>query len=899
MARPDTPRGGRFRNALQALRGGEPASNAHRADIPDPAITHIQLWNSGESVGNGSDADGRDPIKVNAAVLRCVALLQDNIAGVRTEIRDRETKEPIGPEHPLEQRRRRPMAWEVKHPSTGEAAIQGLTWAKWLRFGIGSLVKTGDWHIHIDGSTGEQVPYWFHLPAGRTQPDVKGAWFNLQKWDFTDPISGALHKLAPQEVARVAYVDDPIDMYRGVGPLEAARRAISLDWMAQDFNESSMRDGVYPSILLTLKKRVNQATLTAWLAQFKAQFTARRRTAAIAAIGAQEADVKDLTGRAPKDMEHGETRKANKAEIACACGIPLLLLNAHESQGLTGEAGLKILWRLFFQATCEPLTKHIAEDLTEQLIAPIDPRLELVFRWDEVPAMREDLGETLKNAQILWQMGMPLNDIGELLQMGALNEFAGSAVGFISASVKTVEQVIAESQFPQLGTETETPAKEEPAAPGIDLARATAIESVIARYKRDELARDQALALLTRIHGLNPDDALALVGAEPEPKQVPAPFRKPEEEPVAEAATGYGPESFSDDDITATEIAELELFCSPVVAGFDVPADAVNRAEVTAHVASFVAARRPRQIRSWLAYQREASRFELKLAKAYVKEVTRQFRAVNEQLWEVLPKERTKSETAEGRVIFVAADGSDVVGTITKAFDVEALVTAVLAPARQAYTLGIDSMERDLKSIPRLQDETIRGSKTFKEEVLGKAYERFREPILKQMGVNTQTLIEKVVLGGIEEGLSTKEISNRILKELKPQLVGGTIEYADGRKVSTIGHVNMVARMEVATARSAGRDDLAQAQAEETEDGLNGTWITAGDEYVRATCDECDGEVVPYGEPFPNGLTRPHELGAAAKLVMGCRCVWSPTNREATYSAATRFRVLQGGRVAA
>src|SRR5690606_13637539 len=37
-----------------------------------------------------------------------------------------------------------------------------------------------------------------------------------------------------------------------------------------------------------------------------------------------------------------------------------------------------------------PFTKHIAEDLTEQLIAPIDPSLELVFRWDEVPAMRED-----------------------------------------------------------------------------------------------------------------------------------------------------------------------------------------------------------------------------------------------------------------------------------------------------------------------------------------------------------------------------------------------------------------------------------------------------------------------------------------------------------------------------
>jgi HK97 family phage portal protein len=49
-------------------------------------------------------------------------------------------------------------------------------------------------------------------------------------------------------------------------------------------------------------------------------------------------------------------------------------------------------------------------------------------------------------------------------------------------------------------------------------------------------------------------------------------------------------------------------------------------------------------------------------------------------------------------------------------------------------------------------------------------------------------------------------------------------------------------------------------------------WLTAGDEVVRDTHKDCDGEVRRVGEPFPNGLLYPHDASAPAGEVINCRC---------------------------
>jgi SPP1 gp7 family putative phage head morphogenesis protein len=71
---------------------------------------------------------------------------------------------------------------------------------------------------------------------------------------------------------------------------------------------------------------------------------------------------------------------------------------------------------------------------------------------------------------------------------------------------------------------------------------------------------------------------------------------------------------------------------------------------------------------------------------------------------------------------------------------------------------------------------------------------------------------------------------------------------------------------------------ISDARVEAFKDaGINKhQWLTAGDENVRTSHMECDGEVRTIGERFPNGLLNPNEEGGPAGEVINCRCLTLP-----------------------
>jgi HK97 family phage portal protein len=85
-------------------------------------------------------------------------------------------------------------------------------------------------------------------------------------------------------------------------------------------------------------------------------------------------------------------------------------------------------------------------------------------------------------------------------------------------------------------------------------------------------------------------------------------------------------------------------------------------------------------------------------------------------------------------------------------------------------------------------------------------------------------------------------------------------------------HALTIARTETGTGAQAG---LFDGSRESGVDG--GEWLSAGDEEVRTDPPHnIDGERRPIGEPFSNGLIRPHDPAGSAKNVINCRCSWMP-----------------------
>ena len=90
------------------------------------------------------------------------------------------------------------------------------------------------------------------------------------------------------------------------------------------------------------------------------------------------------------------------------------------------------------------------------------------------------------------------------------------------------------------------------------------------------------------------------------------------------------------------------------------------------------------------------------------------------------------------------------------------------------------------------------------------------------------------------------------------------------------GNAVTIARTEISSIASASRNALfAEAEIEKTQ------WVSAGDERVRETHQEEDGNVAELGEVFPiTGLEYPCQAGGDEEEVINCRCIVVPYKEE-------------------
>jgi len=126
----------------------------------------------------------------------------------------------------------------------------------------------------------------------------------------------------------------------------------------------------------------------------------------------------------------------------------------------------------------------------------------------------------------------------------------------------------------------------------------------------------------------------------------------------------------------------------------------------------------------------------------------------------------------------------------------------------------------------------------------------------------SRTQTEKI-MGEIEKGQADNESITSIMRRIADVL--GTPGQLSGR-------AETIARTETLTAVSLGQA-AAVENAKEVIPGLKKAWLTAGDDRVRDSHRELDGDVVDVDKNFDNGLRHPRDITSTDPAeVINCRC---------------------------
>lgn len=235
-------------------------------------------------------------------------------------------------------------------------------------------------------------------------------------WIYQDARTGKRIPLTTDQVIIIKF-SNPYDSTWGMAPLEAAIRGVTLDYLANTYGRAFFENSADPTGVITAEKRLTKKQMEElrdfWETRHRGPGNAKK-------VGVLWGGMKyQATAMSHKDMEFLGQRSWTRDEILAVFKVPKSELSLYEdvnhATSLSQDKG-------FWQKTLIPIIRNIEAtyhaNLVQDLQVATIPKLRLVFDLKTVPALQEQLTEKITNAKKLAEMGYPVNDINEVLQLG-------------------------------------------------------------------------------------------------------------------------------------------------------------------------------------------------------------------------------------------------------------------------------------------------------------------------------------------------------------------------------------------------------------------------------------------------------------------------------------------------
>lgn len=289
----------------------------------------------------------------------------------------------------------------------------------WLELGGNAYLKS----VAAGGQTSELWP----VSPDRLKPVlskdisewIKGyALDNSSKVDFN-----------VEEILHFKYFD-PASPYEGIGPLQAVCKTVDIDVEQLDWNKSAMQNrGVLDGVFSFKKEFRSQEQADAVAESLNEKYTGKSNARRLGVIGSEAKYSR--TALTPVQMDFINSRKFNRDEIFIIFGVPPQYAGTQESSTYNNYQTSELIF--WFQKII-PLLDDL-RDTFNFFFREERGKNKIAYNLNSIPAIRRALLERSKTAKLLFEMGVPVNQLNRIFEFG-IEEYPGWKESHPSSSAK-------------------------------------------------------------------------------------------------------------------------------------------------------------------------------------------------------------------------------------------------------------------------------------------------------------------------------------------------------------------------------------------------------------------------------------------------------------------------------
>ena len=299
-----------------------------------------------------------------------------------------------------------------------------IDWPTMMAYTMYWLDLTGDsyWSKVRDG--GSQVrEVWPLFPD--SMEAVPGRNSMIDSWKYRK--SGISKTLPAADIIHFKYVD-PGSPYYGLSPLQSAARAIDTDMEAGNFQKIQLQNHGVPVGYFQAPADMTPDQYEQNMKWIQEQAGAEKSR--LPWLGSM---IYQSMGSTPKEMDFVESRKMTRVEICSAYDVPLPLVGVYDDATL---ANIQTARRIFWMEGLIPVLRKLEGQLNLQLASEFGPGVRLTYDLSGIEALQEDMGAKIIAAKELWSMGVPLDQVNTVMDIGLDTDvIEGADVGYLPSGL--------------------------------------------------------------------------------------------------------------------------------------------------------------------------------------------------------------------------------------------------------------------------------------------------------------------------------------------------------------------------------------------------------------------------------------------------------------------------------
>lgn len=369
----------------------------------------FQKWDTQKAISEG--------MKLSAIFYACVRVRYEAIGSVPWKAYkvDREGNKIEVPKHPLQQL--------IDKPNPD------FSWSEMMQYASMHLDLAGNsyWSEIRGGNNKFPIELWPLLPyCIKIQP---GAMRLVESYIYT-PKGANKGKPIPAEDIVQLKTPNPDDFLFGLPTIQAAGRAVDIDRDAGQWQKDSLHNRGVSDYAVILDPDTTQEQYDRIRDMHKEQIAGPHNARK---PWYTTKDVKPLNQSAV-EMDFNASRRSTWQEIASAMGVPLPMVGILDDATL---ANIDTSRRIFWLDTIIPVLSMMRDQLQTQLASEFGPDIVIDYVLDGVEALRENVNEKIENAKGLWGIGVPLEKLDAMFNLGIpdVAKIPGANTAYISSTV--------------------------------------------------------------------------------------------------------------------------------------------------------------------------------------------------------------------------------------------------------------------------------------------------------------------------------------------------------------------------------------------------------------------------------------------------------------------------------